>query len=693
MDMFKRLGFTVMVAALMSHEATRAVANPLDGFVSAGQASIVSSGRLTTINQNSDRAVIDWRSFDIAPDEHTDFRQRSSSSITLNRVNSNDPSRILGALTANGHVIIVNPNGVFFGKGSRVDVGGLTATSANITNRNFMAGRMKFNRPGKANAQVVNEGSISARDAGLVDLVAPDVENKGVITATLGRVNLASGNVFTLDLANDGLLRVAVDGNALPAQIVANSGRIAADGGQVNLTAAAARTVLDSLVANSGVIEAKTLGAAKGQVTLDAGSITDKSGKKRGLGTVQDNGLIDVSGLRADEKGGDVGLLGGRIALGGTARIDASGQAGGGCVKIGGDFHGAGDTPTASTLAVARGATINADALRSGDAGNVTLWADGSTYFSGTISARGGQLAGNGGFVEVSGKDFLSYHGDVTTLAAHGDTGTLLLDPANIVIANGTGDGASDGTGTFQGNATPGTVAGADSGPSTIYESELEGISAATNISVAATNGITINSLSDGVLNLAQTAGKSVTFSAGAGGFTMANAANTIQTAGGAVTITSTGAAQIGNITTNGGAFNVTSTGATTANTLSTAGGLITVNVGAASTISGSISGSGTALTKSSGTGSLSLLGTNSYTGGTTLGAGTLIFASPSAFGTGTLILNGGILQGDGAARTITNAVSLNTNSTISGTSDLTFSNTLTNTSAGNPGLTISNTA
>src|SRR6266550_3116453 len=159
----------VLACALCIPDAELVLANPSDGVVSAGQATITSSGSHVDIDQSTSRAVIDWRSFNIGPDETTAFHQPSSSSMTLNRVKADDPSQILGTLTAIGHIILINPNGVFFGPGSRVDVGGITATTANMLNRDFMAGRMNFDQPGNPNARIINEGSITARDEGLVN--------------------------------------------------------------------------------------------------------------------------------------------------------------------------------------------------------------------------------------------------------------------------------------------------------------------------------------------------------------------------------------------------------------------------------------------------------------------------------------------------------------------------------------------
>lgn len=166
-------------------------ANPVGGQVADGAATIASSGSKLDVHQQSDKVVIDWRGFDIGVGEHTQFHQPSAGAMALNRVNSTDPSQVMGKLTANGNVILVNPNGVFFGKDSKVDVNGLIATTADIENKNFMAGKLHFNKPGNPSATIVNNGTITAKEAGLVGLVAPNVLNNGVIKAKLGKVHLA----------------------------------------------------------------------------------------------------------------------------------------------------------------------------------------------------------------------------------------------------------------------------------------------------------------------------------------------------------------------------------------------------------------------------------------------------------------------------------------------------------------------
>ena len=117
-------------------------------------------------------------------------------------------------LSANGNIAIVNPNGVYFSSGARVDVAGLVASTANIRNEDFMAGRLDFNTPGNHSARIVNDGYITAHEAGLVGLVAPYVENNGTIEARLGRVHLASGDRFTIDFHGDGLIVVSPESSS-----------------------------------------------------------------------------------------------------------------------------------------------------------------------------------------------------------------------------------------------------------------------------------------------------------------------------------------------------------------------------------------------------------------------------------------------------------------------------------------------
>lgn len=455
-----RLSLTLsLTAGLLCGTSVLALAGPQDGIIAAGSATISTNGTKTDIHQNSDRVVIDWRSFDIAPDEHTQFYQPSSNSIALNRIKDNKPSQIMGRLTANGNIVLINPNGVVFGAGSQIDVNGLIATTANIDNDKFMNGSLAFDKAGKANATIINNGHITAGEAGLVGLVAPNVINNGVITARMGRVELASASTVTVDLYGDNLMEVAI-GEDVASQLVSNSGIIEAAGGTIALTAAAGKDIVNSLITVKGELKAPSISQKNGKIIIGAaGSNAVKNnenankGKKQGTSRIIVEAKLDASGKNVNETGGAIEITGDDIQIKGGSVIDASGHSGGGDIKIGGDYQGKGTTATAEKVAVESGSNIINDAIETGDAGRTIIWSDGITSFEGLISARGGAWSGKGGFAEVSGHDWLNYNGFADLSATDdNDFGTLLLDPTDITISNGT-----DSNGGFSGGIYSGT--------------------------------------------------------------------------------------------------------------------------------------------------------------------------------------------------------------------------------------------
>lgn len=443
-------------------------ANPVGGQVVAGEATISAPDAKTVqIDQSSPKAIVHWQSFNIDAGETTRFVQPDASAWTLNRVTGDvAPSVILGTIEANGNIAIINPDGILFGQGARVDVGGLVATTNDIANDDFMAGRFHFTQPGNPSASIVNEGSISIADYGLAAFVAPGVRNSGVITARMGRVALAAGNTFTLDLYGDDLIRLQV-GDEIAAEVidvatgepvadlVKNEGRISANGGTVALKAATARRAVNSVVNNTGVIEASSVGTRGGKIVLGGGTTGTKAAaapKQR----VKISGTLSAKNIPVPTPRPDDSGWGGRIEITGevievaAATIDASGTNGGGTILIGGDYMGgrgepatiAGHgikledkpVPTASNTLIDPQSVVSADALVSGDGGKVVVWADQDTRFAGTISAQGGETGGDGGFVEVSGRERLNFAGTVDVGAAAGANGTLLLDPLGVTI-------------------------------------------------------------------------------------------------------------------------------------------------------------------------------------------------------------------------------------------------------------------
>lgn len=449
----KSLVAAAAFAALLCVQAgsvSPARALPEGGEVVEGSAEIilVSPERLDII-QISDRAIIDWRSFSIALGEHTDFQMPSADALVLNRVMGGVPSEILGRLSANGQVILVNPNDVVFGESAQVDVAGILVSTIDIANQDFLAGRYNFNILINPLGLIVNRGTITVAEGGLAALVAPGVENSGVIEVRLGRVALASGNAFTLDLYGDRLVSLAVDDRvsqqvlgldgAPRASLVENSGRISADGGTVLITAEAARGVVDNVINMSGVIDARTVAERNGEIVLLGGS----------EGVTRVAGTLDASGAEAGERGGTVIVLGDKVGLFEQAEVNTSGDVGGGQVLIGGDYKGQGDLPTASRTYVAPDATINADAVTNGDGGRVIVWADEGANVYGGISARGGQASGAGGLVETSAKELrVTRTPDIS--APNGSAGQWLIDPFDIEIAAGAGNDNINNTSPFE---------------------------------------------------------------------------------------------------------------------------------------------------------------------------------------------------------------------------------------------------
>ncbi len=241
---------------------------PTGGNVVSGNATISQNGNQMTVGQGTNKAIIDWTSFNIGKDAAVTFNQLDRNSIALNRVTQGDASQIHGQLNANGQVWLVNPNGVVFGAGSKVDVGGLVASTMNIANDDFLNGNYKFSRNG-ATGSITNQGELTAKDGGYIALLAPTVSNDGILRAQLGTVAMAAGDKITLQAGANGLLNVQVD-PATIRTLIENKQLIVADGGQVIMTGKAADALAASVVSNTGTIQANTLQERDGKILLIA---------------------------------------------------------------------------------------------------------------------------------------------------------------------------------------------------------------------------------------------------------------------------------------------------------------------------------------------------------------------------------------------------------------------------------------
>ena len=273
---------------------------PTGGRVVAGQVGIQQSGASMNVTQTSTRGVVDWATFNVGSSAQVKFIQPSANAVTLNRVLDSNPSQIFGKISSNGQVFLTNPNGLFFSPISSVDVGGLVATTMKIGTDDFMAGINRF-KSADGLGLVVNQGRLTASDGGYISLLAPQVRNEGVIIARLGSVALASGNAVTLQLSDRSLVKVHVEEGAING-LIENKSLVKADGGLVVMTAKAANALAESVIQNSGTIQAQTIENQSGRILL-IGDMS--SGKLNADGTLDasapvkgDGGFIETSAAK-----------------------------------------------------------------------------------------------------------------------------------------------------------------------------------------------------------------------------------------------------------------------------------------------------------------------------------------------------------------------------------------------------------
>ena len=414
-----------LLAMLLAATSTSALALPSGEQVVSGNISVARPDSASmTVTQTTDKGIINWNSYGIGAGEAVSYLQPSASSVTLNRVVGGDASQIFGQLSANGQLFLINPNGVLFAPGAQVDVGGLVASTLGIGDEDFLAGRYTFQNAGSAGS-VVNQGSLSGK---YIALIAPNIDNSGSIHANVGTAALAAGDRVSLDLSGDGLLQVSVDAAATGASIK-HSGAIVADGGKVFITAKSADALMDTVLNVSGLVRAQSLSEVNGVIRLEGGN----------TGVVSVSGTLDVSGNKLGATGGSIAVLGDKVGLFDGARLDASGDAGGGTVLVGGNFQGQGPEQNANMTYVAAGASIDASATGNGNGGTVIVFASDTARIHGSLSARGGYLGGDGGFIETSGKRGFEISATPDVAATYGFGGTWLIDPNNIAIVAGGG--------------------------------------------------------------------------------------------------------------------------------------------------------------------------------------------------------------------------------------------------------------
>ena len=448
--MILRAGYLASVSAVALTSA--ALANPQGGVVTTGAANLtMPAASNLLVTQSTGTAIINWQSFSIGAGERTGFVVPQGGA-TLNRVTGGDVSSIYGSLSSNGRLFLVNPNGIVVGPSGTIDTAGLVLSTRDLSDAEFLAGR-DMNFAGTSRGSIVNQGTIRSTGGGDVFLIARDVQNQGTISAPGGTVGLAGGTDVLIRASDSGDGRVMVRAGS---GRVVNSGQIAATvaelraaGGNhyalaVNNTGVVRATGVVNRdgrvflsagrgrIASSGTLAARNVNGSGGAVRVSVASSTLPAGVAKPKPAIDITGQIDVSSPTG--AGGRVVLEAPSINLGATAVVDASGATAGGQIAIGGGFHGADSTiVNALDVTVAAGARLLADATSQGDGGLVSVWSEGTTQFAGAISAQALGGSGNGGAAEVSGAH-LTYNGSANLLAAHGATGTLLLDPGQVNI-------------------------------------------------------------------------------------------------------------------------------------------------------------------------------------------------------------------------------------------------------------------
>ncbi|MBD2335443.1 CHAT domain-containing protein [Calothrix sp. FACHB-156] len=512
-----------------------------------------------------------FQQFGLTPEQIANFQANPNLQNILGRVTGGNASIINGLIQVTGgtaNLYLMNPAGFVFGPNASLNVpGAFTATTAN----GIAFGNSWFNASGANNYSVLvgnptgfaftmsqpgailNAGNLAVVNGQSLSLLGGTVVNTGTLTAPAGQILVTS-------VPGENWVRLSQPGNLLSLEIQPS----AANSNQPNNWTIPIPSLPELLtVGNTGLTA-----NPDGTVKLSASNTTIPTTP----GTTIVSGKVDASGAT----GGKVNILGQQVGLV-DANINASGNNGGGTVLIGGDYKGQGTVPNATNTYVDSKSVIAADSNLNGDGGRVIVWANDTTQFLGKITARGGANSGNGGFVEVSGKNFLTFNGQVDTSAANGTLGTLLLDPSTLTIIDAPAGGTFDGT---PSNIPFGL---ADNGANTISWGALS--TAGANIDLQATGNITIDPITGNTPGVTTAAGVATLNLGSAGSFrltsqngavTFANTSNTINTTGGDIFISGASLA-LGNLNTTGsfapsGDVNLSATGNITAGNINTSG-------------------------------------------------------------------------------------------------------------------------
>jgi len=449
----------IAAVAVAACFGSTAWANPTGGVVAHGAANITNpAANILNINTLSPKTIINWGSFSISVGELTRFVQPSALSAVLNRVVGGDPSAILGSLQSNGRVFLLNPNGIVFGAGSQINVAGLVASTLNLSDADFLAGRMNFTN-GITAGSVVNEGAINAA-GGPVYLVGNSVANNGLITNPNGEVVLAAGN--SVELVNPGTPNLRVEISA-PDNEARNLGTITAEAGRIGIYAGLIRqggTVrADSAVAEGGRIMLKSTK----RTDLEAGSVTSARGTSGGeiialsdmsSGTTNVAGTLDASASAGN--GGFIETSAGVVKVEDSATVTASGSSG---AKAGkwlidpNDFYiqsyGGGISGTALSATLDTGPTGT-------DFEIATATTPGGVPGSGDIHVNDNVVWTKGSTLTLTAERNILFELSTDTELDAGTTGNVVLNAAGFIQTNAGGGYIDIKANTLTANAATG---------------------------------------------------------------------------------------------------------------------------------------------------------------------------------------------------------------------------------------------
>ena len=462
--LLKPIAFSVLLAFSAQLFSGVALAEPTGGQVTAGAGTINQAGTTTTINQTTQNMAIDWHTFNVRANEAVNFNQPNANAIALNRITGTESSSIMGSLTANGKVFILNPNGVLFGAGAQVNVGSLVASTLSLSNANFMAGNFNFNGTGgiNNNASIVNNGNINIAEGGTLAFIAPVIKNNGTIVASQGSVILAAADDVTLTLQNGGLTSYTLNKGSVQT-LIDNGGLIQADGGHVVLTAKGLDALSQSAINHTGIIEAQTVSSLNGKIellgdmqigTLNVSGKLDASAPASSLLPQAGEGLVVRETTQAD--GGFVETSAAKVKIADSAKVTtlaANGKNGTWLIDPT-DFTVAANDGNMTGQQVTEALKLNNFII---DSDNSTTGTGGNVYINDAISWSANTLrieADNNIYINKnlngSGSAMLAFNYGLGT--ANGGTSDYLINGAKINLPEGLNFRTKKG---FDGAVTP----------------------------------------------------------------------------------------------------------------------------------------------------------------------------------------------------------------------------------------------